>query len=89
MNNKRLNDLVGEETAKWLTLKKIGEVMGKVVEEELSFETQMMFKGMQMTVFEMSKEHGEVFEDYYSEELKVINYNENEFLKKMQGHLNS
>lgn len=87
MSNKELYESVDRDTVHKELFKRLGKLQSDVLlDDKLSLKNQCLMAGINYMVNQTLKE---AKEEDYEKELKVIEYNHEQFYKLNQRHLNS
>jgi hypothetical protein len=88
MTNKELYESCEPKSIIRRCLKEFGKIQSEVLEENLSVKNQMIITGIAYTIADMKRTFDGEFESEFSVELKILDYNHEEFYKKNQEHIN-
>jgi len=88
MTNKKLYESREPKSLIQGTLKVLSELQSEVLEEKLSIKNQMIMTGIAYSIADCKHNYGETFEKDFKDELKILEYNHEQFHGKNQEHIN-
>lgn len=88
MTNKELYEMCEPKSILRATLKEFGKLQAVVLEEKLTVKNQMIMTGIAYTIADYSQNYDGDFDVDFSEELKILDYNQEQFYNKNQDHIN-